>query len=106
FVDEEVLVAINTDETQPLTAYSAVAPTFRVEGDRFHLVFWHAPRPAEQPPGELREERKAGRLVVRLTLPPAGFVVYQASLGLHRLGASPALDLQPWPNGSSKPTRS
>src|SRR5262249_4403277 len=42
FVDEEVLVAINTDEAEPHTAYSTVAPTFRVEGDRFHLVFWHA----------------------------------------------------------------
>jgi hypothetical protein len=105
FVDEEVLVAINTDEGQPVTAFSAVAPTFRVEGDRFRLVFWHAPRPADQPPGELTVERKAGRLVVRQALPPAGFVVYQAAPGLNRLGPSPALDLRPWPNGSSKPER-
>src|SRR5262249_59305207 len=40
FVDEEVLVAINTDEAEAHTAFSTVAPTFRVEGDRFHLVFW------------------------------------------------------------------
>ena len=104
FVDEEVLVAINTDEVQPVTAYSTVAPTFRVEKDRFHLVFWHAPKPTEPPPGELVVERKAGRLVVRLMLPPAGFVVYQAAPGLNRLGPSPTLDLQPWPTtGNHQP---
>ena len=44
FVDQEVLVAVNTDEAQPVTAYSTVAPTFRVEGDQFHLIFWYAPK--------------------------------------------------------------
>jgi hypothetical protein len=39
FIDQEVLVAVNTDEAGPVTAYSTVAPTFRVEGDRFHLLF-------------------------------------------------------------------
>src|SRR5205823_10616051 len=38
FTDQEVLVAVNTDEAQPVTAYSTVAPTFRVEGDQFHLL--------------------------------------------------------------------
>jgi glycosidase len=33
FMDQEVLVALNTDEAQPVTAYSTVAPTFRIEGD-------------------------------------------------------------------------
>src|SRR5262249_59839081 len=30
FADQEVLVAVNTDEARPVTAYSTVAPTFRV----------------------------------------------------------------------------
>jgi glycosidase len=100
FIDEEVLVAINTDEAEPHTVYSAVAPTFRGEGDRFHLVFWHAPRPAAEPPGELVVERKAGRLAVRLTLPPAGFAVYQGAPGLNRFGPNPPLDLRPGPTGA------
>jgi len=43
FADREVLVAINTDEARPVTAYSTVAPTFRVEGDQLRLAFWYAP---------------------------------------------------------------
>jgi glycosidase len=99
FVDEEILVALNTDEAQPVAAYSTVAPTFRVEGDRLRLVFWHAPHAVDPPPGELVVEGKAGRLVVHLTLPPAGFALYQAAPGLNRLGPSRALDLnhQPGP---------
>ena len=52
FVDQEVLVALNTDEAKPVTAYSTVAPTFRVEGDQFHLIFWYAPKrvAARRPP--------------------------------------------------------
>ena len=64
FVDQEVLVAFNTDESQPVTAYSTVAPTFRVEGDQFHLIFWYAPKPARRPPATLtveRTRRAAGR---------------------------------------------
>ena len=49
-VDQEVLVALNTDEGQPVTAYSTVAPTFRVEGDQFHRIFWYAPGSAPHPP--------------------------------------------------------
>ena len=50
FIDQEVLIAMNTDEAQPVTAYSTVAPTFRVEGDQFHLIFWYAPKSAAPPP--------------------------------------------------------
>jgi glycosidase len=95
FVDQEVLVALNTDETQPVTAYSTVAPTFRLEGDRFHLIFWHAPKHAS-PPSSLTVERTNGPLAVRMTLPPAGFAIYQAAPGLYRLGPSPPPDLKPW----------
>jgi glycosidase len=96
FTDREVLVAINTDEAQPVTAYSTVAPTFRVEGDQFHQAFWHAPKAAEPPPSSLTVERRNGLLAVRMTLPPAGFVIYRAAPTLERLGSSPPPDLKPW----------
>jgi glycosidase len=85
FVDEEVLVAVNTDEIQPVTAYSTVAPTFRLEGDQFHLIFWHAPKATSPPPASLTVERRNGPLAVRMILPPAGFAIYQAAPGLSRL---------------------
>ena len=96
-VDQEVLVALNTDEGQPVTAYSTVAPTFRVEGDQFHRIFWYAPKPGAAPPPSLTVERRdGGPLAVRMTLPPAGFAIYQAAPGLHRLGPNPPADLKPW----------
>src|SRR5262245_47848112 len=96
FVDQEVLVAFNSDEARPVTAYSTVAPTFRVEGDVFHLAFWYAPKPASPPPSSLTVERHSDLLTVRMTLPPASFVIYQAAPGLHRLGPDPPADLKPW----------
>jgi glycosidase len=96
FIDQEVLVAVNTDETQPVTAYSTVAPTFRVEGDQFHLIFWYAPKHASPPPPLLTVERRNGPLAVRMTLPAAGFAIYRAAPGLDRLGPSPPPDLKPW----------
>jgi glycosidase len=96
-VDQEVLVALNTDEGQPVTAYSTVAPTFRVEGDVFHRIFWYSPGPGTAPPPSLAvERREGGPLAVRMTLPPAGFAIYQAAPGLHRLGPNPPADLKPW----------
>jgi glycosidase len=93
FADQEVLVAVNTDEAQPVTAYSTVAPTFRVEGDEFQLIFWHAPKQASPPPSSLTVERKDGPLAVRMTLPAAGFAIYQATPGLNRRGPNPLPDL-------------
>jgi glycosidase len=95
FMDQEVLVALNTDEAQPVTAYSTVAPTFRIEGDQFQLIFWYAPKSDSPPPSSLTVERTHGPLAVRLTLPPAGFVIYQAAPGLDRLGPSPPAGLKP-----------
>ena len=37
FIDQEVFVALNTDEAQSVTAYSTLAPTFRVEGATFRV---------------------------------------------------------------------
>jgi hypothetical protein len=102
FVDQEVLVAFNSDEAQSVTAYSTVAPTFRVEGDLFQRVFWYAPKPAPPPPSSLTVERHSGLLTVRTTLPPAGFVIYQAAPSLHRLGPDPPADLKPWQPGRVK----
>jgi glycosidase len=97
FADQEVLVALNTDEAQPVTAYSTVAPTFRAEGDQLHCIFWYAPRPdAAPPPESLTVERKGGLLAVRMTLPPAGFAIYQAAPGLHRLAPKLSANLNPW----------
>jgi hypothetical protein len=88
FVDQEVLVAFSTDQEQPLTAYSTVAPRFRAQGDLLKLIFWHTPAASSPPPQELVVERRGERLAVRLTVPPAGFVIYQAAPGLDRLGSS------------------
>jgi hypothetical protein len=51
------------DETQPVTAYSTVAPTFRVEGDQLHLIFWYAPKRGRRASGHIgrgAQERAAG----------------------------------------------
>jgi glycosidase len=95
FADQEVLVAMNTDEAEPVTTYSTVAPTFRAEGDQFHLLFWHSPKQAAQPPSSLTVERR-GPLAVRMTVPPGGFVIYQAAPGFSRRGPTPLPDLQLW----------
>jgi hypothetical protein len=94
FTDQEVLIAMNTDEAQPVTAYSTVAPTFHVEGDQFHLIFWYAPKSAAPPPFTLTVECNGGPPAVRMTLPSAGFAIYQAAPGLARLGPSPPPDLK------------
>jgi len=91
FVDQEVLVAFSTNREQPLAAYSTVASLFRSEGDRLKLIFWHGPRAATPPPAELAVENKAGVLTVHLTLPPAGFVIYQAPPGRQSLGSRRAV---------------
>jgi hypothetical protein len=87
FVDQEVLVAFSTDRDQPLTAYSTVASKFRSERDILKLIFWHAPRAATPPHAELAVENRSGVLAVRVTLPPAGFVIYQAPPGRQSLGS-------------------
>jgi glycosidase len=96
FTDEEVLVAFNTDESHPVTAYSTVSPLFRVDGDQLQRIFWYAPKTASPPPSLVTVERRSDLLAVRMTVPPAGFVMYQASPGLHRLGPNPPSDLKPW----------
>src|SRR5262249_35081235 len=64
FMDQEVLIALNTDELQPVSAYSTVAPMFRLEGDQFQLLFWYAAKGASPPPSTLTVERRNGPLAV------------------------------------------
>jgi hypothetical protein len=90
------LVVFNTDESKAVTAWSTVAPLLRVDGDQFHLLFWHAPKPAAPPAATLTMEHRAGLPTVRITLPPAGLAIYQASPALHRFGPNPPPDLKPW----------
>jgi len=96
FVDQEVLVAFSTNREQSLAAYSTVASRFRSKGDRLKLIFWHAPRAATPPLSELVVEERGGVLSVPLTLPPAGFAIYQAPPGRQSLGTRQAVanDLQ------------
>jgi glycosidase len=96
FLDQETLVVFNTDESNPVGAWSTVAPMLRVHGDQFHLIFWHAPKPAAPPATILTVEHRAGLPTVRIELPPAGFAIYHASPALHRLGPNPPQDLKPW----------
>ena len=94
FVDQEVLVALNTDSRDTLTVYSTVASRFRSAGDRLKLTFWHAPRAAALPPDGLTVEDHGGTLAVSLTLPPAGFVIYLAPAGRQNLSSRRALEDQ------------
>ncbi len=96
FTDQEVLIALNTDDAQSVSTYSTVVPTFRLAGDEFRLIFWYAPRRDSPPPSALTVEQKNGLLAVRITLPPAGFAIYQAAPGLDRLGPSHPPDLRAW----------
>ena len=96
FTDQEVLLAINTDEAHPVTAYSTVAPTFASRETAFTWSSGTPRRPLQPPPSSLDVERRSGQLAVKMTLPPAGFVIYQAAPGLERLGPSPPPDLKPW----------
>jgi glycosidase len=96
FLDQETLVVFNTDECTSVAAWSTVAPLMRIDGDQFHRVFWHVPRPAPPPAETLTVEQRVGLPTVRIELPPAGFAIYHSSPALHRLGPHPAADLKPW----------
>ncbi len=96
FLDQELLVVINTDASEPVASWSTVAPLLRVDGDQFHLIFWHASKPATAPAATLTVEQRAGLPTVRIALPPAGFAIYMAAPALHRFGPNPVDGLMPW----------
>jgi hypothetical protein len=100
FLDQETLVILNTDESNPVAAWSTVAPMLRVAGDQFRLIFWHTPKPAAPPATTLSVEQRAGLPTVRVELPPAAFAIYHASPALHRLGPHPPPDLKRWAEGA------
>jgi glycosidase len=85
FIDQELLIAFSTDREHSLTAYSTVALRFRSENDRLKLIFWYAPHAAPPPSPELMVENRHGVLAVHITVPPAGFVIYQAPAGRQSL---------------------
>jgi len=85
FIDQELLIAFSTGRDRSLTAYSTVASRFRSEGDRLKLIFWHAPHAATPPSSELVVESRGDVLAVHMTVPPAGFVIYQAPPGRQSL---------------------
>jgi len=95
-IDDHDQVRKGSNKGRFCGAWSTVAPTFRVEGDQFHLIYWYAPNHVAPPPSSLTVERTNGPLAVRMTLPAAGFAIYQAAPGLNRLGPSPPPDLKPW----------
>lgn len=99
-LDQETLVVINTDESESVAAWSTIAPTMRVIGDEFRLIFWHAPKPAAPPAATLTVEQRGDSPAVYLTIPPAGFAIYHAAPSLHRLGPNPPQGLQPWKEGA------
>ncbi|HXY49267.1 MAG TPA: alpha-amylase family glycosyl hydrolase [Terriglobales bacterium] len=85
FIDQEVLIAFSTDPEHTLSVYSTVASRFRSEGDWLKLLFWHAPRVSGSPPADLLVENRGGILAVHMSVPPAGFVIYQAPAGRQSL---------------------
>jgi hypothetical protein len=87
----------NTDESNAVALWSTVAPMLRVEGDRFHLIFWHAPKAGGATATTLTVEERAGLpTVAKSSCRPPGFAIYHASPSLHRLGPHPTADLKPW----------
>jgi hypothetical protein len=96
FLDQETLIAMNTDESHAVEAWSTVAPLLRVDGDEFELIYWHAPNRDEPPVLTLTVEPRGGSPAVRINLPPAGFAIYHATPSLHRLGPNLPQGLKRW----------
>jgi hypothetical protein len=96
FLDQEKLIVFNTDASNSVAAWSTVAPLMRVGGDQFHLIFWHAPKPAASPAHTLTVEQRAGLSTARIEVPPAGFALYHTSPALHWFGPRPPQDLKQW----------
>jgi glycosidase len=74
FDDQHILAAINTDPDHPRTAWVSLDPASAPEGRR--LTCLYSTDPAQI--GQEMEARTAGeRRVVQLSVPAAGFVVYE-----------------------------
>jgi glycosidase len=73
FNDEELLLAINTDPDQPRTAWVTVEDELHQEGDTLRRLYATEP---EGSPETLTVEARNGKSV-RLTVPAAGFAIYE-----------------------------
>jgi glycosidase len=73
FVDEEIVLAINTDPDGPSTAWVTIDDGLHAAGDELRCVY-------STDPGQIGDavavEARNGK-AVQLTLPPAGFAVYE-----------------------------
>jgi glycosidase len=73
FVDEELVLAINTDPDAPATAWVTIDDGLHAAGDTLRCVY---STDAGQIGATAAVEARNGK-AVRLTLPPAGFAVYE-----------------------------
>ena len=73
FNDEEILLAINTDPDQARTAWVTVEDELHQEGDTLRRLYATDP---DGSPEALTVEARNGKSV-RLTVPAAGFVIYE-----------------------------
>jgi glycosidase len=73
FNNEEILLAINTDPNQPLTAWVTVDNELHGEGEVLHRLYATDP---DAVPETVAVEARNGK-AVRLTVPAAGFVIYE-----------------------------
>ena len=72
FDDEEVLLAINTDPDQPRTAWVTIDDGLHRAGDALECRYSTNGQVGRTVPVEARNGK-----AVRLTVPPAGFVIYE-----------------------------
>jgi hypothetical protein len=73
FNDREVLLAINTDTVNPRTAWITIDTDLHDENSLLRCAY---STDAAQFGQEVKVERANGK-AVRLTVPPAGFVIYE-----------------------------
>ena len=74
FDDQNLLLAINTDPSQPRTAWVDLDPTTNPPGMTLTCLY---STDAAQAGSQLGVQTSAGRQVAQLTVPAAGFVVYE-----------------------------
>jgi hypothetical protein len=69
-----MLLAINTDPDQPRTAWTVVHSELHREGGHLRCIYSTDPNQLGQ---ELEVRTTAGRTAVLLTVPAAGFVIFE-----------------------------
>ena len=75
FDDDEIVVAMNTDPDQPRSAFVVIDPELHRDGDQLSCIYSTDNNQVGQ---KLTiQEFGDGRKVIQLTLPAAGFVIYE-----------------------------